>query len=248
MKRAFIAVAALAFAGSAWSQNTPYPGGGASSITPASTPFACGTDGSLAVSNAGKIDCAGAAKATSIAIAGATIGADGLAVTGTGVTSGNFRSSAGSIGSSGNFLAGSDFAAYNSSANALAFGGTGRNGVLGRDVSGVLVSSDWRYMWGSAASGNTDVFATQDTGLSRISAGVVGIGNGTASDHSAQIYAGTLRSNATTVAGLPAAATAGVGSRAFVTDAVACTLGGALTGGGSTPCPVYSTGSAWLGG
>lgn len=51
-----------------------------------------------------------------------------------------------------------------------------------------------------------------------------------------------------TVATLTAAATAGVGARAFVTDATACTFGGAITGGGSTKCPVYSDGTSWLGG
>lgn len=51
-----------------------------------------------------------------------------------------------------------------------------------------------------------------------------------------------------TVSQLPAAAAGNVGFRAFVTDATACTFGGAITGGGSTKCPVYSTGAAWVGG
>ena len=52
----------------------------------------------------------------------------------------------------------------------------------------------------------------------------------------------------TTVASLPAAATAGAGARAYVTDATACTFGGALTGGASTNCPVVSNGTSWVGG
>jgi hypothetical protein len=48
-----------------------------------------------------------------------------------------------------------------------------------------------------------------------------------------------------TVATLPAAAAAGAGARAFVTDATGCTFGSSVTGGGSTKCPVYSDGSAW---
>ena len=48
-----------------------------------------------------------------------------------------------------------------------------------------------------------------------------------------------------TVASLPAAATAGVGARSFVTDALTPTFGSALSGGGAVPVPVYSTGSAW---
>jgi hypothetical protein len=48
-----------------------------------------------------------------------------------------------------------------------------------------------------------------------------------------------------TVANLPAAATAGVGARSFVTDALTPVFGSAVTGGGAVAVPVYSTGSAW---
>lgn len=48
-----------------------------------------------------------------------------------------------------------------------------------------------------------------------------------------------------TVANLPAAATAGVGARSFVTDALAPVFGSAVTGGGAVNVPVYSTGAAW---
>jgi len=48
-----------------------------------------------------------------------------------------------------------------------------------------------------------------------------------------------------TVASLPAAATAGAGARAFVTDALAPVFGSAVVGGGAVAVPVYSTGSAW---
>jgi hypothetical protein len=50
---------------------------------------------------------------------------------------------------------------------------------------------------------------------------------------------------AVAVTSLPAAATAGVGARAFVNDATSPVFGSAVTGGGSVPVPVYSTGSAW---
>jgi len=50
---------------------------------------------------------------------------------------------------------------------------------------------------------------------------------------------------AVAVSALPLAATAGVGARAFVNDAIAPVFGSAVTGGGSVPVPVYSTGSAW---
>ena len=49
----------------------------------------------------------------------------------------------------------------------------------------------------------------------------------------------------TTVAGLPAAATAGSGARAFVTDALAPVFGSAVAGSGAVKVPVYSDGAAW---
>jgi hypothetical protein len=48
-----------------------------------------------------------------------------------------------------------------------------------------------------------------------------------------------------TVANLPSAATAGVGSRAFVTDSSVSTFGTTVAGGGSTKVPVYSDGTNW---
>ena len=47
------------------------------------------------------------------------------------------------------------------------------------------------------------------------------------------------------VAALPAAATAGAGARAFVTDASATTFASTVTGGGANKVPVYSDGTNW---
>lgn len=47
------------------------------------------------------------------------------------------------------------------------------------------------------------------------------------------------------VAALPAAATAGAGAKAFVTDATATTFASTVAGGGSTLVPVYSDGTNW---
>ena len=49
-----------------------------------------------------------------------------------------------------------------------------------------------------------------------------------------------------TVALLPAAATAGLGARAFVTDALTPAFGSAVVGGGAVAVPVYSDGTSWL--
>jgi hypothetical protein len=48
------------------------------------------------------------------------------------------------------------------------------------------------------------------------------------------------------VASLPAAATAGVGARSFVTDATATTYASTVAGGGANKVPVYSDGTNWL--
>ena len=57
-----------------------------------------------------------------------------------------------------------------------------------------------------------------------------------------------LKTQASTVSGLPSASGSGAGARSFVSDAVSCTFGATVSGGGSTPCPVWSDGSAWKGG
>jgi hypothetical protein len=51
---------------------------------------------------------------------------------------------------------------------------------------------------------------------------------------------------ATTVSGLPAAATAGAGARSFVTDASATTFLSTVAGGGANKVPVVSDGTNWL--
>jgi hypothetical protein len=47
------------------------------------------------------------------------------------------------------------------------------------------------------------------------------------------------------VANLPSAATSGVGSRAFVSDATATTFASTVAGGGANNVPVYSDGTNW---
>ena len=48
-----------------------------------------------------------------------------------------------------------------------------------------------------------------------------------------------------TVATLPSASASGVGSRAFVSDALAPTFGSTVITGGSVKVPVYSDGTNW---
>lgn len=54
------------------------------------------------------------------------------------------------------------------------------------------------------------------------------------------------KTDATTVAALPAAATAGKGARSFVTDATATTFLSVVAGGGANNVPVVSDGANWL--
>lgn len=55
-----------------------------------------------------------------------------------------------------------------------------------------------------------------------------------------------IRTLPSTVAALPAAATAGQGARAFVTDANGPVFGVAVVGGGAVSTPVYSNGAGWF--
>jgi len=56
---------------------------------------------------------------------------------------------------------------------------------------------------------------------------------------------GHVRTGVGTVASLPAASTATAGARRMVTDANTPVFGEVVVGGGSTPIPVYSDGTAW---
>lgn len=76
---------------------------------------------------------------------------------------------------------------------------------------------------------------------------------GSGSTQNALVEAARIYSNKTmktgagfTVAGLPAAGTAG--RRAYVTDATAPSFLGTLTGGGAVKCPVFDNGVAWVAG
>ena len=54
-----------------------------------------------------------------------------------------------------------------------------------------------------------------------------------------------LATAATTVGGLPSAATAGAGARAMVTDATSTTFHSVVAGGGVNIVPVFSDATAW---
>jgi hypothetical protein len=144
-------------------------------------------------------------------------------------------------------------------APSLAFSGDATSG-LWRRGSGVIDLSisgvhRWELITNTQKMGSAGVYGwsstsvasgTPDTSMSRIAAGVIGAGTGAAASLAGQFYGGTLRTAQTTVAGLPAAATAGAGARAFVTDANATTFLSVVAGGGANKVPVVSNGANWL--
>ena len=76
-----------------------------------------------------------------------------------------------------------------------------------------------------------------------LSSGEMGVG--TATPSTTLHVAGPIRHVVMTVAGLPAAATVGAGTRAAVTDAASPTFGALVSGGGAVFVPVISDGTAW---
>lgn len=104
----------------------------------------------------------------------------------------------------------------------------------------VAYNSTATFGWTASAS----VTVGLDTGVGRNAAGIMEVNNGTL---------GTLRDvkvrqaliNPVPVASLIAAATAGNGARAHVTDALAPTFGATVAGGGAVSTPVYSDGTNW---
>ena len=95
---------------------------------------------------------------------------------------------------------------------------------------------------------NSKSSATNQTNQIVIGSGAIGLGSNTATLGNTSITKTVLRgviahSTSYTVATLP---TGALGDTAFVTDAVAPTYLGALTGGGSVACPVFHNGTNWV--
>ena len=111
--------------------------------------------------------------------------------------------------------------------------GTNRFYVDGATGYAAIASTgNLRFSAGDAAGG------VQDVRVSRVAAGILKVAD-------ASTGAGVVVTQATTVASLPAAATAGAGARAFVTDATATTYGSVVAGGGSNKVPVWADGISW---
>lgn len=101
-----------------------------------------------------------------------------------------------------------------------------------------------------AATSTTMTIAAQTagTGADDIDLTLTPAGTGVVAATGSITSTGTIKTAGYTVAGLPAAGTAG--RRAYVTDQLtACAAtGGAITGGGAVVCPVFDNGAAWVSG
>lgn len=106
---------------------------------------------------------------------------------------------------------------------------------------------------GVVVQGSAVIFATGGANRARVDNGVFyplttnAMDLGTAALNFKNLYMSSwIRFASTTVASLPAAATAGANARMMVTDATTPTFGSTVTGGGSTLTPVYSNGTNWI--
>ena len=105
---------------------------------------------------------------------------------------------------------------------------------------GVNFVSNAGIHWGGTAYGNNVSGVTPDTRLIRGAAsGIISIDNNSTGG-------GFVKLNPTTVASLPAAATAGFGTMGFVSDATSTTVGSTVAGGGSNKVKVWTDGTNWI--
>jgi len=131
------------------------------------------------------------------------------------------------------------------------FGTLGTNYLTFDWAGNARLASIIIFGW-SAVAGSANA---TDTGFARNAAGIVEVNNGTANTYRdlklRNLLAGGgngsyIQTPSMTVANLAAAATAGAGARAFVTDATATTFLSTVSGGGANKVPVVSDGSNWL--
>jgi hypothetical protein len=130
--------------------------------------------------------------------------------------------------------------------------GTIASPILYGDITSYAVAQDWDLLDNNASALSFDT--TGKTGIINIvttnsSEGVTmsGYANVTGNITGGNVItAGVVKSGVFVTGNIPAAATAGSGSRAFVTDATLATFGSLYVGGAANAVPVYSDGSAWF--
>jgi len=122
----------------------------------------------------------------------------------------------------------------------LTLGGTATTSIL--TVGRSTVSQTTNIQAGITASGSTK---TINIGTAGASGSTTTIAIGSTTGTSTTTVNGILKQQTYTVATLPSASTSGVGSRSFVTDALAPAFGATVVTGGAIAVPVYSDGTNW---
>lgn len=120
--------------------------------------------------------------------------------------------------------------------------------------SGIFEWANKARIYGGATDGILTFYNNAQTDFTRVNLGgvtdsfgaIARDGAGVAIVGGAGGSTAWLRIPAVTVAALPAAATAGVGARCFVTDATVTTNGTIVAGGGTNKVPVYSNAINWI--
>ena len=131
------------------------------------------------------------------------------------------------------------------SKTAIAAGGTvGSIAIKGWNGSGYAFAGGLGTSWDAGANTANDAPLSS---VALISGGGGSTFNYAIFDSSGKFTANLFKTTVYSVAGtpLPNAATAGVGARAFVSDATLSTFASPYTGGGAQKVPVYSDGTVW---
>lgn len=102
-----------------------------------------------------------------------------------------------------------------------------------------LISTGW-FSWSPDGSSNS----APDTGMLRVSPGLIEINNGVTASYS-HLVLFTNRTVGVTFASLPTPASVSVGGRAMITNGAAATFNTTAAGGGANVVPVFSDGTQW---
>ena len=123
--------------------------------------------------------------------------------------------------------------------------------VANQTIQVIYDGAQWELQPISSANqsinGNLQVAGTLNvTGASTLTGGVTGAMAATGAVSGTTVTAsGYVATGAVLVSALPAAGTAGVGARHFVTDATSTTFASVVAGTGANKVPVYSDGTNW---
>lgn len=128
-----------------------------------------------------------------------------------------------SVDGSGNVISGNQnrsatFHAYTSIANAISTITSNRALLMGSDVSGIRMASDYSINWSSSAAGGGDAYSSLDVGLARSSAGVLKVSNGSSGMGALKTGTCTIGANGSAMAHIKRATCTLVAGTATVSD------------------------------